>query len=94
MAKPSHDAVRWIHGFAFLIFEIMVMACLSTFQGHTIIICLWHLFHGMYISCLRFIPHVTYGLTCFTYYKYLLSMSLAHISQFGSDLCDILIYLS
>ena len=49
VAKPSYDAVWWIHVFAFLIFEIMVMACLSTFQGHAIIICLWHLFHGMFL---------------------------------------------
>lgn len=49
VAKPSHNAVWWIHVFAFLIFEIMVMACLSTFQGHAITICLWHLFHGMFL---------------------------------------------
>lgn len=63
---PPFDAVQWIHVFAFLILDIMLMACLSTLQGQAVIICLWHLFHAMFLVAV----HFTYdGLTCFRCYK-------------------------
>ena len=64
----------------------MVMACLSTFQGDAIIICLCYMFHGMFLVAVHSTCDIS---TDLFHILYLLNMSLVHISQFGSDLYEI-----